>query len=89
VDAKGRAPGWIVLDDEVAAVSFDDRAAAAAGKPGWPGRRMRTETCSGAACAAAAEPSQAPTSSAVNNRPRRYSPDRIARHYSRPPCDDG
>src|SRR5215470_18640558 len=56
--------------------------AVADGMPGWPPRRIRTDGCSGAAAAAAAEPSQAPTIRIVSDHARRWRPDRIAEHDS-------
>src|SRR5262249_61334672 len=55
--------------------------AAAAGEPGWPGRRMRTEGCSGRACAAAAAAYQALTSSAVSDHAYRRRRHRTAALY--------
>src|SRR5215468_2273358 len=59
--------------------------AEAAGRPGWPGRRIRTDgSC--AACAGDAGPSQAPTSTSVTNHASRRGLDRTARHFNKGPA---
>jgi len=55
----------------------------AAGKPGWPGSRMRTVTSSGDACAAVAIPSQAPTTRPGTNQARRCRRQRTSGLYQR------
>src|SRR5207253_1472093 len=65
------------------AARMPEAMAEAAGSPGWPGKRISTDTCSGRAGTGAGRARQAPTSIPVHSHKGVRDRHRMAEHYSK------